>query len=142
MDNDRDRELAGKVDALIGKHGAPNDDRNIPVLTDVVAGPAWRPPAPESVEPAKNDGPAKRVSQALQQLDDSEIDALSQEIFTRVFDRIDSQLAGKLEGRLASQLAVQISAAVTHVLGDLRQDIANEVGDAVNATLADHLRKK
>ena len=142
MDNDRDRELAGKVDALIGKHGAPNDDRNIPVLTDVVAGPAWRPQPPENLQPVKNDAATQRVSQALQQLDDSEIDALSQEIFTRVFDRIDSELAGKLEERLASQLAVQISAAVTHVLGDLRLDIGNEVGDAVNAALADHLRKK
>ena len=133
MDNDRDRELAGKVDALIGRHGGANDDRNIPVLTDVVAGPAWN---------LKSAEVASRSSQALQQLDDSEIDALSHEIFTRVFDRIDAELAGKLEDRLTAQLAVQISAAVTRVLGDLRQDIANEVGDAVNAALADHLRKK
>ena len=143
MDSDRDRELAGKVDALISKHGTGNDDRNIPVLTDVVAGPEWRPePLPKSAEQTKSTGLSQRSSQALQQLDDSEIDALSHEIFTRVFDRIDSELADKLEDRLTTQLAVQISAAVTRVLGDLRQDIANEVGDAVNAALADHLRKK
>ncbi len=142
MDSDRDQELAGKVDALIGKHGAGNDDRNIPVLTDVVAGPEWRPEPPKSAELAKNTELSMRSSQALQQLDDSEIDALSHEIFTRVFDRIDSELADKLEDRLTTQLATQISAAVTRVLGDLRQDIANEVGDAVNAALADHLRKK
>lgn len=142
MDNEWDRDLAGKVDALIGKHGAPNDDRNIPVLTDLVAGPVWQPQASAIAQHVKSDESTQRVSQALLQLDDSEIDALSQEIFTRVFDRIDSELAGKLEERLSSQLAVQISAAVTHVLGDLRLDIANEVGDAVNAALADHLRKK
>ena len=140
MENERDRELAGKVDALIGKHGVSNDDRNIPVLTDVVAGPAWHPELrPETLQSAE---PALRASQALQQLDDSEIDALSHEIFTRVFDRIDAELAGKFEDQLTSQLAAQISAAVARVLGDLRQDIANEVGDAVNAALADHLRKK
>src|SRR5258706_3882895 len=142
MDNDRDRELAGKVDALIGKRAAAGDDRNIPVLTDVLPGPDWK------VDTVKlpvlgQDSPApSRASLAVQQLDDSEIDALSHEIFERVFDRIDSQLADKLEDRLTTQLAAQINAVVTRVLGDLRQDIANEVGDAVNAALADHLRKK
>ncbi len=136
----RDHELAGKVDALIAKRTAAADDRNIPVLTDVVDGPEWK---IDTVKlPALDNLPASRTSLALQQLDDSEIDALSHEIFERVFDRIDSQLAEKLEDRLTTQLAAQINAVVSRVLGDLRQDIANEVGDAVNAALADHLRKK
>ena len=129
---DNDHELAGKVDALLGKHGfgsAP-DDRNIPVLTEVIEAPAWDPEA------------AARPSNAIKQLNDDEIDGLSHEIFTRVFDRIDAELATKLEARLAAQLTTHINSVVTHVLGDLRQDIANEIGDAVNAALADHLRKK
>jgi len=128
---DNDHELAGKVDALLGKHGfgsAP-DDRNIPVLTEVIEAPAW-------------DAEAARPSNAIKQLNDDEIDGLSHEIFTRVFDRIDAELATKLEARLAAQLTTHINSVVTHVLGDLRQDIANEIGDAVNAALADHLRKK
>ena len=136
---DKDRELAGKVDALLGKHGfgaassqrdAGSDDRNIPVLTELIDAPAWNAEA------------AARPSNALKQLNDAEIDGLSHEIFTRVFDRIDAELAAKLETRLAAQLTTHINSVVTHVLGDLRQDIANEIGDAVNAALADHLRKK
>ncbi len=140
MDNmDKDHELAGKVDALISKHGFGNasaapadmaDERNIPLLTDVMAAPEWDAEV------------AARPSAALQQLSDNEIDALSQEIFSRVFDRIDLELAAKLEARLAAQLTTHINSTVTHVLGDLRQDIANEIGDAVNAALADRLRKK
>ena len=136
---DKDRELAGKVDALIGKHGFGSgvpatfdvmDERNIPLLTEVIAAPEWDAEI------------AARPSAALQQLSDEEIDTLSHEIFSRVFDRIDSELAAKLESRLAAQLTIHINSTVTHVLGDLRQDIANEIGDAVNAALADRLRKK
>ncbi len=144
---DKDHELTDKVDALLSKHGfghtpsnglgnTPSsrdtalDDRNIPVLTEVIDAPAWNAEA------------AARPSNAIKQLNDDEIDGLSHEIFTRVFDRIDAELATKLEARLAAQLTTHINSAVTHVLGDLRQDIANEIGDAVNAALADHLRKK
>jgi hypothetical protein len=132
---DKDRELAGKVDALLDKHGVAKragekiDDRNVPVLTDLVEAPEWSPPRVDTAD-------------ALRRLSELELDALSHDIFTRVFDRIDTQLAAKLEDRLTQQLSGQINSAVTHVLGDLRQDIANEVGDAVNAVLADLLRKK
>ena len=130
---DKDQELANKVDALITKHGfgeTAADDRNIPLLTEVIDAPEWDAHA------------ITRQSNALQQLSDQEIDAMSHEIFTRVFDRIDLELAAKLEARLAAQLTSHINSTVTHVLGDLRQDIANEIGDAVNAALADRLRKK
>ncbi len=127
---DKERELADKVDALIGKPGSESrtDGRNVPVLTELVEAPEWQ--------------PAPHVAETLKQMNDSDIDALSHEIFTRVFDRIDAKLAGRLEERLNAQLAGQINAAITHVLGDMRQDIANEVGDAVNAVLADLLRNK
>ncbi len=127
---DKDRELAGKVDALVSKAGRGEgaDSRNVPLLTELVEAPEWQ--------------PSPQIAQTLQQLQDSDIDALSHEIFTRVFDRIDARLAGKLEEQLNRQLTAQVNASVQLVLGDMRQDIANEVGDAVNAVLADLLRKK
>ena len=132
---DKEHELAGKVDALMGKHSTmPRpadalDDRNVPVLTELVSAPQW--------EPAPVD-----TSAVLQQLSEPEIDALSHEIFTRVYGTLDRELAAKLEDRIAAQLAVQINAAITHVISDMRQEIANEIGDAVNAALADKLRQK
>ncbi|MBC8007479.1 MAG: hypothetical protein H7X76_05465 [Prolixibacteraceae bacterium] len=131
---DRDRELAGKVDALMGKHSTvPRpadavDDRNVPILTEVVNAPVWSP------EPVGDS--------ALRQLSDLEIDTLSHEIFMRVYGKLDRELAAKLEDRIAAQLATQINVAITHVITDMRQEIANEIGDAVNAALADNLRQK
>lgn len=130
---DSEHELAGKVDALLGRHSTnPRtadgvDERNVPVLTDLVNAPDW---APEPVD----------TSVALRKLSEPEIDALSHEIFTRVYGKLDRELASKLEDRIAAQLAIQINAAITHVIGDMRQEIANEIGDAVNAALADKLR--
>ena len=132
---DKERELAGKVDALLGKHstmprpGDAVDDRNVPVLTEVVNAPRWE---PEPVD----------TSVVLRQLSELEIDTLSHEIFTRVYGKLDRELASKLEDRIAAQLAIQINAAITHVISDMRQEIANEIGDAVNAALADKLRQK
>ena len=132
---DKERELAGKVDALLGKHSTmPRpadavDDRNVPVLTEVVSAPRWE---PESVD----------TSAVLRQLSELEIDSLSHEILTRVYGKLDRELAAKLEDRIAAQLAIQINAAITHVISDMRQEIANEIGDAVNAALADKLRQK
>lgn len=132
---DKERELAGKVDALLGRHSTfPRpadavDDRNVPILTDVVNAPQWE---PEPVD----------TSAALRQLSELEIDTLSHEIFTRVYGKLDRELATKLEDRIAAQLAIQINAAITHVIGDMRQEIANEIGDAVNAALANKLRQQ
>lgn len=132
---DNERELAGKVDALLGKHSTvPRpadvvDDRNVPLLTEVIHAPHW--------EPAPVD-----TSVVVGQLSDLEIDTLSHEIFTRVYGKLDRELAGKLEDRIAAQLSTQINAAITYVISDMRQEIANEIGDAVNAVLADKLRQK
>ncbi len=155
---DKDLELAGQVDALLGRHGRaiePPDDRNVPLLTDLVEAPDWTPatvpvtsstanvpipPVPLVAQP-----PALQMAVAptiLKELSEQEIDTLSNDIFTRVLDRLDHDLATKLEDRLAAQLSTQINSAITHVISDMRQDIANEIGDAVNAALADRLRQK
>ena len=137
---DKDQELAGRVDALLGRHGRAGentDDRNVPLLTDLFVAPAWTPDVDtQSVHSAGD------ASTRLKQLSDQEIDALSNDIFTRVLERIDHGLAAKLEDRIAAQLSTQINSAITHVISDMRQDIANEIGDAVNAALADKLRQK
>ena len=138
---DKDQELAGRVDALLSRHGRANEvteDRNVPLLTDLVVAPDWTPSAPAATAIF----PAVSTAMRLKQLSDHEIDALSNDIFTRVLERIDQSLAAKLEDRIAAQLSTQINSAITHVISDMRQDIANEIGDAVNAALADKLREK
>ncbi len=142
--------LSSKVDALLGKHsggsgaGSPPrrtgdamltpDDRNIPLLTDIMDAPAW--PEPHQLSNA----PLSNTPGVLESLSDAELDLLAHDIFSRVFDRLDGPLAAKIEERLKERIGTQINAAVVNVLGDMRQEIANEIGDAVNAALADQLR--
>jgi hypothetical protein len=145
--------LAGKVDALLTKHQtpAPVIDRNIPVLTDLVEAPEWGAEGAEGAEGehtlgesasdanSKDSGEARR--DPLRQLSESEIDSLSSDIFARVSQRIDAELATSLEARLAEQLQSQLNIVLVHVLDDMKQSIANEIGDAINAALADRLRR-
>ncbi len=144
MDSDRNRELVGQVDALLGKHGRNSghaDDRNVPVLTELVVAPVWKSDSVLAMPPPL---PSFNVgaSDLLKQLSEQEIDALSNDIFSRVLERLDHDLAVKLEDRINAQLSTQISSAISHVISDMRQDIANEICDAVNAALADRLRQK
>ncbi len=134
-DDDKSQELANKVDTLVGKLGVATDARNIPVLTDLVEAPQWTPAPPsDSVPPPAVD--------FLQSLSEADIDQLSHEIFQRVAQRMDGELAASLETRLGEQFQSQLHATISHVLADMKQSIANEIGDAVNAALADRLRKK
>jgi hypothetical protein len=152
IDDHNPDDLASKVDALLGKHGAgagmaggtaprrPSDamltpdDRNIPLLTDIIDAPAW--PEPHALSNA----PLANTPGVLESLSDAELDLLAHDIFSRVFDRLDGPLGAKIEERLKERIGAQINAAVVNVLGDMRQEIANEIGDAVNAALADQLR--
>jgi hypothetical protein len=147
IDDHNPDDLTSKVDALLGKHGhgAPSqrrpgdamltpDDRNIPLLTDIIDAPSW--PEPH----AMGGVPLTNTPGVLESLSDAELDLLAHDIFSRVFDRLDGPLAAKIEERLKERIGAQINAAVVTVLGDMRQEIANEIGDAVNAALADQLR--
>ncbi len=153
MDNDdRTNVLASKVDALVAKRnigagaGDVADQRNIPVLTDLVDAPAWPPktePAPQPETPPSVLVPNAAVDPGvLPLLSGDDVALLSQEIFSRVSQRIDAELATSLEARLNDHLQSQVSAAVTHALTDMKLSIANEIGDAINAALADRLRQK
>lgn len=145
MDNeDRTDVLAGKVDALVAKQNVINDgadQRNIPVLTDLVDAPSWPSTASPTASPEPGDANVGSTD-VLRSLSDDDVDLLSQEIFSRVSQRIDAELAPSLEARLNDHLQSQISAAVTHALTNMKLSIANEIGDAINAALADRLRQK
>jgi hypothetical protein len=129
--------LASKVDALLSKHqphANAADERNIPVLTDLVDAPQW--------SPEQKAMRAASSQNVLATLADDELDQLAQDILQRVSQRLDAEIATALEARISEHLAAQVNAAVTHVLSDMRLSIANEIGDAVNAALADRLRNR
>ena len=133
---DKENEITQQLEALLGRHGRvtePVPDRNVPVLTELVNAPAWD--AADAVPPDMT------AAARLKRLTDIEIDKLSNDIFTRVLEKLDKSLAVKIEDRISAQMSIQLNSAITHVISDMREDIANEIGDAVNAALADKLRR-
>lgn len=69
-------------------------------------------------------------------------DELAREVFKRVMLQVEGRLSHDLEARLAQHLAPQIHAAVINALGDLRQELANAIGDAVHEAIASRSKKK
>jgi hypothetical protein len=61
--------------------------------------------------------------------------ALAREVFNRVMKEVEGRLAADLEKRLAEHLVPEVHAAVASALGDLRQELANAIGDAVAEAL-------
>jgi hypothetical protein len=107
---DEDRDLLGKADALLKRHAAPGSDTGgIPVLTDLVEAPS-----------AYSEDTAGE---------------LAQEVFTRVMSEVEGRLAGELERRMVQHLEGEIHVAIVGAMEDLRQDIANAIGDAVSEAL-------
>jgi hypothetical protein len=62
-------------------------------------------------------------------------EALAREVFNRVMAEVEGRLAADLEKRLTQHLMPEVHAAVASALGDLRQELANAIGDAVAEAL-------
>ena len=110
-----DKDVLGKADGLMRRHSiaAPAsgvDTGGVPILTELV------------------DAPHFMGDEATQEL--------ARDVFNRVMAEVEGRLAADLENRLAQHLAPQVHAAVASALGDLRQELANAIGDAVSAALA------
>lgn len=112
-----DKDIFGKADALLRRHspGSPatgSDTGGVPVLTDLVDGgiPLEAPPDPTT--------------------------DLAREVFTRVMAEVEERLAADLERRLTRHLAPQVHAAVASAIGELHQELATAIGDAVAKALA------
>jgi hypothetical protein len=102
-----DKDVLGKADALLRRHsialpGSGGESGAVPVLTELV-------------EPPQAAG-AQGLSSEL-----------AQAIFERVMREVEGRLAADLERRLAQQ----VHAAVASAIGDLHQELANAIGEAV-----------
>jgi hypothetical protein len=109
-----DKDVLGKADALLRRHsigtpGTATDTHGVPVLTEIVEPRA-----------AHDDATA----------------ALAREVFDRVMADVEGRLAAEIERRLTQHLVPQVHAAVASALGDLHQELANTIGDAIRDALA------
>ena len=104
-----DKDILGKADALLRRHAGTSpaaDPADVPLLTDLVEAPA---PAAPPADPAER------------------------EVFDCVIAEVEKRLTAELERRVARQLAPQIHAAITSAVGDLHQDIARAINEALKA---------
>lgn len=104
-----DKDVLGKADALLRRHATGAETGGVPVLTDLVHDPRAKAAAEE----------------------------LAREIFKRVLAEVEGRLAADLEKRLVQHLVPQVHTAVASAIGDLHQELANVIGDAVAAALRD-----
>ena len=105
-----DKDVLGKADALLRRHGTPGSETGgVPVLTDLIHDPKARAATEE----------------------------LARDVFNRVMAEVEGRLAADLEKRLVQHLVPQVHTAVASALGDLHQELANAIGDAVAAALKD-----
>ena len=105
-----EKDVLGKADALLRRHS--------------IAAPAT----------GSDTGSVPIVTDMVEAPHDNE--ALAREVFTRVMAEVEGRLAADLEKRLAEHLMPEVHAAVASALGDLRQELANAIGDAVAAALS------
>ena len=104
-----DKDIFGQADGLMRRNAPGVDTGAVPVLTELVGG-AVKP----GYEPSSD---------------------LAREVFTRVMAEVEGRLAADLERRLNEHLVPQMHAAVASAIGDLHQELAKAIADAVTRAL-------
>ena len=105
-----DKDIFGQADGLMRRSAAGGDPGAVPVLTDLIEGAA---------KAAAREPPSD----------------LAREVYARVMAEVEGRLAADLERRLTEHLMPQVHAAVASAVGDLHQELARAVSDAVARAL-------
>ena len=134
-----DKDVLDKADALLRRHSiaAPTDGSKtggVPVLTDLVETPDGEPPAAEFDAPLEVPAIEPAPAAAPESAPVPEGD-LTQEVIDRVLAEVEQRLAVDLERRVIEHLTPQVHAAVVSAMGDLHQELANAIGDAIAQAL-------
>jgi hypothetical protein len=141
-----DKDVFGKADALLRRGIKPPADGSetggVPVLTDFVEPhPAETlPDQDQAAEPPSADAevpfPEEEVPFEPPLDVEPHVDRdLTQEVIDRVLAEVEQRLAADLERRVLEHLTPQVHAAVASALGDLHQELANAIGDAIKEAL-------
>ncbi len=112
-----DKDVFSRAEALLRRNapGAPATDSDtgaVPILTDLVGEP------PESAGQLSTD--------------------IAHDVYARVLAQVEGRLANELERRVAEQLAGPVHSAIAGAIVDMREELANAIGEAV----ADALQRR
>lgn len=155
--DDFDKDVFGQADALLRRHsanarGEASETSGVPVLTDLVETPDGEPPPPAEGAPGQAvTSPEQAVASPADDIDDLgafdphlELEPVAedategdirQQVIDRVLAEVEQRLAADLERRVLEHLTPQVHAAVASALGDLHQELANAIGDAITQAL-------
>ena len=108
-----DKDVFGRADGLMRRHALPlpgsgSDTGGVPVLTELVEPPG--------------------VADAL-------VPEVGAAVLDRVMQQVEPRLRAEVERRMAEQMAVQVQAAVSGALGDLRDELAVAIAEAIRQEL-------
>lgn len=147
-----EKDIFGQADALLRRHNAATQAEGaetsaVPVLTDLVETPDGEPPPPVEKSPEQAEAsqdlelddlgafdPHLEVERMAEIEPAAEAD-IRQQVIDRVLAEVEQRLAADLERRVLEHLTPQVHAAVASALGDLHQELANAIGDAITQAL-------
>ncbi len=121
MSNDS---LIDKADSLMSRVGHPSSpavDAEIPMLSELIT-------------------PGATKDQAPNVIDEHTKQLIIKAALSQLVPLIEEKIARDLQQRLVSHLNSAASAAVTVAVADLRLELSNAVGDAVNRAVRDVLK--
>ena len=109
-----DRDILDKADALLRRHATPSagsgQNAGVPVLTELITPGGDRPAAPD--------------------------DEFTRALIAEVASAVQARVAQDLEHHLTQKAIAEVHASVAAALGDIQQDIATLIADAVAEALA------
>jgi hypothetical protein len=109
-----DHDILGKADALLRRHVPQNagsgEGADVPVLTELITPGGDRPATPD--------------------------DEYKRKLIAEVVSAVQARLAQDLEHHLTRKVIAEVHVSVAAALGDIQQDIATIVADAVAEALA------
>lgn len=111
-----ERDILDKADALLRRHAPRNaglgENADVPVLTELIT--------PGGDRPAASD------------------DEFTRKLVAEVASAVQARIAQDLEHHLTQKAIAEVHTSVAAALGDIQQDIATMIADAVAEALARH----
>lgn len=135
---DRDDDVLGKADALLGRHRPvaplrrPEPPADFPVLTDVYSRPF--PPPPSVAPPAAPAGPAPTFT-------DEQLVQIERDLRLQLLELMGPELERLIEARVHERIAPVVSAVIERIRGELETEIRRAVQDALTQVVEEEVAR-
>ena len=141
---DRDDDVLGKADALLGRHRAPAGRRpeppvDFPVLTDVYSRPL-PPLGPPAATPLQS-APVSAPVAPEPMLSDAQLREIERDLRLQLLQLMGPELERLVESRVHARMAPVIAGIVDRMRVDLENEIRRAVQDALTQVVEDEVAR-